>query len=138
MCRHRWFLWQIRFPPRCGRPCRKDESVAGAARRRTPKVSTSGKVRRPLDNRRLAIFDLSDAGRQPMLSPDGQTGVVFNGSIYNFHDIAGNSNSAAADSFTVRYRGSGSRLPRSGGIDDLVRRLRGMFAFAIWIIRRAS
>src|SRR5262252_7594551 len=40
-----------------------------------------------LGHRRLAIFDLSDAGRQPMLAPDGRTGVVFNGAIYNFKDL---------------------------------------------------
>src|SRR5262249_50825257 len=34
-------------------------------------------------HRRLAIFDLSDAGRQPMVTPDNRVGVVFNGAIYN-------------------------------------------------------
>src|SRR4028119_1713784 len=38
-------------------------------------------------HRRLAIFDLSDDGRQPMLSDDGRTGVVFNGAIYNFRAL---------------------------------------------------
>ncbi|HTG86274.1 MAG TPA: hypothetical protein VL907_04550, partial [Pyrinomonadaceae bacterium] len=37
-----------------------------------------------LGHRRLSIFDLSDAGRQPMLSPDSSIGIVFNGAIYNF------------------------------------------------------
>ena len=40
-----------------------------------------------LGHRRLSIFDLSSAGRQPMLSPDRAVGVVFNGAIYNFHDL---------------------------------------------------
>jgi asparagine synthase (glutamine-hydrolysing) len=34
-----------------------------------------------LGHRRLAIYDLSDAGRQPMLTDDGEVGVVFNGAI---------------------------------------------------------
>ena len=37
-----------------------------------------------LAHRRLSILDLSAAGHQPMLSADGEIGVVFNGAIYNF------------------------------------------------------
>ena len=40
-----------------------------------------------LGHRRLSIFDLSEAGRQPMLSPDRSIGVVFNGAIYNFLEL---------------------------------------------------
>src|SRR5687768_8698404 len=40
-----------------------------------------------LGHRRLAIFDLSELGRQPMLSPDSAVGVVFNGAIYNFQEL---------------------------------------------------
>ena len=40
-----------------------------------------------LGHRRLSIFDLSDCGRQPMLTPDGHAGVVFNGAIYNFRAL---------------------------------------------------
>ena len=38
-------------------------------------------------HRRLSIYDLSDAGKQPMLSPDGQLAVVFNGAIYNHLEL---------------------------------------------------
>src|SRR6185295_10204392 len=40
-----------------------------------------------LGHRRLAIIDLSDAGRQPMATGDGQLWITFNGEIYNFLDL---------------------------------------------------
>ena len=40
-----------------------------------------------LGHRRLSIFDLSELGRQPMMSPDRSVGIVFNGAIYNFRDL---------------------------------------------------
>ena len=40
-----------------------------------------------LGHRRLAIVDLSDAGAQPMLTPDRRLAVTFNGMIYNFREV---------------------------------------------------
>ena len=37
--------------------------------------------------RRLSILDLSDAGHQPMATPDGRYHLVFNGEIYNFREL---------------------------------------------------
>lgn len=85
-----------------------------------------------LGHRRLSIFDLSDAGRQPMISPDRQVGVVFNGAIYNFRDLRaelekqGHRFLSQCDT-EVLVHGY-----RQWGIESLVKRLRGMFAFAIW------
>src|SRR4051812_7786194 len=85
-----------------------------------------------LGHRRLAILDLSDAGRQPMLSDDGQVGIVFNGCIYNFHDIR-----AELEGHGHRFHSNCDtevlvRGYQQWGIDALVPRLRGMFAFGIW------
>lgn len=85
-----------------------------------------------LGHRRLAIFDLSDAGRQPMLLPDRSLGVVFNGAIYNFRALTGE---LAATGAQFRSRTDTEVLLhgyRRWGIDGLVARLRGMFAFALW------
>jgi asparagine synthase (glutamine-hydrolysing) len=85
-----------------------------------------------LGHRRLAIFDLSEAGRQPMLSGDGRAGVVFNGAIYNFTALR---SELEARGHRFRSRTDTEVLVRGygeWGIDRLVSRLRGMFAFALW------
>ena len=83
-------------------------------------------------HRRLAIFDLSSAGQQPMLSPDGAIGVVFNGAIYNFRALR---QELEAIGFAFRTNTDTEVLVHgfvAWGIRRLVERLRGMFAFAIW------
>jgi len=85
-----------------------------------------------LGHRRLAILDLSEAGHQPMLSEDGQTGLVFNGCIYNFLELRaelekrGHRFHSQCDT-EVLLRGY-----QEWGIDALAPRLRGMFALGIW------
>jgi asparagine synthase (glutamine-hydrolysing) len=85
-----------------------------------------------LGHRRLAIFDLSEAGRQPMLSADGSVGVTFNGAVYNFRELrreleaCGTTFHSQTDT-EVLVEGY-----RAWGIDALVARLRGMFAFGLW------
>lgn len=83
-------------------------------------------------HRRLSIFDLSDAGRQPMLSDDGRIGILFNGAIYNFLELR-----RELESHGHRFRSRCDtevllRGYQQWGIDVLVPKLHGMFAIAVW------
>lgn len=91
-----------------------------------------------LGHRRLSIFDLSDAGRQPMLTPDGQIAVVFNGAVYNFLSLRAELEKAG---YSFRSRTDTEVLLHGyvhWGIDGLLHRLRGMFALGLWDNRRGS
>ncbi len=80
--------------------------------------------------RRLSIIDLEE-GNQPMFNEDGTMVLVFNGEIYNFRDLrvelekAGHvfKNHADSEVLIHGYEQWG---------EDLVKRLRGMFAFVIF------
>lgn len=89
-------------------------------------------------HRRLSIFDLSAAGHQPMLSRDGQIGVVLNGAIYNFRPLRAELE-AAGYAFVSE---TDTEVLIHGylewGIDELIRRIDGMFAIGIWDDRRKS
>lgn len=91
-----------------------------------------------LGHRRLAIFDLTEAGHQPMLSAGRQVGVVFNGSIYNFEELR---QELEASGHRFRSHCDTEVLVEGyleWGIEGLVRRLRGMFAFGLWDERRQT
>src|SRR6266480_3312605 len=85
-----------------------------------------------LGHRRLSIYDLSPAGRQPMLTDDGSIGVTFNGAIFNFKALR---QELEALGYAFRSQSDTEVLLhgyRAWGIDGLLPRLRGMFAFALW------
>src|SRR5215475_7517708 len=81
--------------------------------------------------RRLAIIDLSLAGHQPMRSAVGRYWMVFNGEIYNYVELGQElreqgvvlRSSCDSEVLLETYARVGK---------DVVHRLRGMFAFAIW------
>lgn len=80
---------------------------------------------------RLSILDLSELGRQPMISDDGDLVMVFNGEIYNFAEIR-----AELEKCGHRFRSSGDSeivlaALRRWGI-AAVERFIGMFAIALW------
>src|SRR3954451_16382958 len=85
-----------------------------------------------LAHRRLAILDLTEAADQPMLSPEGRFALVFNGEIYNFHELR-----ALLEKQRVAFRGSGDTevllaAISAWGLPRALDRLNGMFALAVW------
>lgn len=82
-------------------------------------------------HRRLAIIDLSPAGHQPMMTPDGRWVISFNGEIYNFLELR---IELEALGWEFHSRTDTEVLLKGWaqwgrGVLD---RLNGMFAFALW------
>jgi asparagine synthase (glutamine-hydrolysing) len=82
-------------------------------------------------HRRLSIIDLSERATQPMVREDGRFVITFNGEIYNYAELR-----TELEAQGVRFRTSSDTetilhlYARYGA--EMVGRLRGMFAFAIW------
>lgn len=83
-------------------------------------------------HRRLSILDTSEAGRQPMVSADGAVVISVNGEIYNFKALRADLEAAGA----VFHSGSDSEVVLHGyrrwGIDALLEKIDGMYAFSIY------
>ncbi|HZX38988.1 MAG TPA: asparagine synthase (glutamine-hydrolyzing) [Streptomyces sp.] len=83
-----------------------------------------------LGMRRLAIIDVS-GGHQPVYNEDRSVVAVFNGEIYNFAELRGELLSRGHTFRTESDSECLVHLYEEHG-EDLVHRLRGMFAFALW------
>jgi len=84
-----------------------------------------------LGHKRLAILDVSSNGAQPMTSKNGEWVIIFNGCVYNFHQLrtelqsAGHSFISNSDTEVIveGLTGSGPAF---------FEKLNGMFAIAAW------
>jgi len=83
-----------------------------------------------LGMRRLAVIDCQ-GGRQPISNEDASVWIVFNGEIYNFHEIRsglarrGHKFTTSSDTEVIVH------LYEEYG-EECLNHLRGMFAFAVW------
>ncbi|MEK9724575.1 MAG: asparagine synthase (glutamine-hydrolyzing), partial [Rhodospirillaceae bacterium] len=86
-----------------------------------------------LAHRRLAIIDLSPEAAQPMRSAEGDLWITYNGEIYN-HAQLRQDLEAAGHRFRTDHSDTEVLIYgyREWGLEGLVGRLEGMFAFAIW------
>ncbi len=101
----------------------------------TDRLSEAGRIgSAALGFVRLSILDLSPSGDEPMISPGGAT-LAFNGEIYNFVELR------------AELQGRGCSFESTGDAEvllkgwlewgiDLLPRLNGMWAFAIYDERR--
>jgi asparagine synthase (glutamine-hydrolysing) len=84
-----------------------------------------------LGQRRLAILDTTDTGRQPMSYADGRYWITYNGEIYNFlelrHELAHAGCSFRSESDTEVIMAAYDRWG-----PDCQLRFNGMWALAIW------
>jgi asparagine synthase (glutamine-hydrolysing) len=88
-----------------------------------------------IGNNRLSIIDLSPAGHQPMTNEDGTVWVAYNGEIYNFPELR---EELVSDGHQFKSRTDTEvlvHLYEKHGM-EMVKRLNGMFAFAIWDVSR--
>ena len=88
-------------------------------------------------HRRLSILDLTEKGNQPMLDPQLGLALVFNGTIYNHPELR------------EQLRAKGHQFFSTGDTEviikayaewgkDCVKRFLGMFAIAIWDLKKKT
>ncbi|WCE08977.1 N-acetylglutaminylglutamine amidotransferase [Pseudomonas sp. JBR1] len=84
-----------------------------------------------LGHRRLKIMDLAEASGQPMIEPELGLSMVFNGAIYNYPELR---TELEAKGYSFYSGGDTEILLKAYHAwgKDMLPKLNGMFAFAIW------
>ena len=84
-----------------------------------------------LGHQRLAIIDLSEAGSQPMVDPETGLSIVFNGCIYNHHELREELHGLGHTFHSVSDTEVVAKAYAQWGT-DCVDHLYGMFAFVVF------
>ena len=87
-----------------------------------------------VSHRRLSILDLSPGGHQPMHSACGRYVLVFNGEIYNHLDLRSELTDQGCAPQWNGHADTETLLASfvAWGVDATLKRIVGMFAFALW------
>jgi asparagine synthase (glutamine-hydrolysing) len=122
------------------RPGQDEARLVAMLRQMTPRgpddegrieISPRSGGRLLLGSRRLAILDLTPAGHQPMQDPATGNWLVYNGEIFNFRELRHELESRGCD-----FRSHCDTEVLLAGYrvwgEQVLERLRGMFAFALW------
>lgn len=88
-----------------------------------------------MGHRRLAVIDLSPAGKQPMSDMSGQYWIVFNGEIYNFLVLREELIQKGAEFHSRSDTEVILEAYKQWGV-GCVKRFNGMFAFGLWDAQR--
>src|SRR3989442_2088163 len=103
----------------------------------TRSLASHTSARAVLIHRRLAIFDLSEAGWQPMVDAPGELAVTFNGELFNFVDLPDDLKTRG-----YRFRSSSDTEVLLAAYreyrEEFLLRCNGMWAFVLWDSRDRS
>ena len=90
-----------------------------------------------LGHRRLSIIGIA-TGHQPIRSADGRHAIVYNGEVYNYRELRLELERGGCAFATETDTEVILQAHRTWGPEAAVKRLRGMFAYAIWDARERS
>jgi asparagine synthase (glutamine-hydrolysing) len=82
---------------------------------------------------RLSIIDLSEAGRQPMSTPDGRFTIVFNGEIYNYLELK----EVLKDKYSFKTKSDTEVILAAYSVwgEDCLSKFNGDFSFVIYDVQ---
>ena len=94
-----------------------------------------------LAHNRLSIIDLDSRANQPMFDQAKNFIIVFNGEIYNFHNLKKEITQIYKNTDHFKWKtNSDTEVLLQGialfGVEEFVKKIEGMFSFALWDIKK--